>query len=316
MAEFPEAIDLDCNGVPAHFMTRGERSGEGILLLPSLHGREPYVMRYMQALVEAGYPTLLWDLFAGKGEAHTREDRAARGASLTDAGSIRQLSKLIDFMFAELGFTRVAALGFCLGGRYGLALAARDPRLTGLVAYFPSIETPRLASQEWDVVAEAVNIPCPVHMITPGKDHLTSRDVFQALQRNLEGRDVPTSIQFFPDAEHAFMQVERRHGVANEQARAMSTAATFAFLDAVFGRPRPATLTPPATAREQCWLMSVEDAPVAPALSISMEEIRKQHHEYLDNLKRNGILVGAGASRRAWRAAGNRACYHSREYAR
>ena len=89
----------------------------GVLLLPSIHGREAYVMDYVQALAEAGFPTLMWDLFGGEGEAHTREERHARGARLTDAGSVRQMSRLVDHMTGELGLSQVVVLGFCLGGR-------------------------------------------------------------------------------------------------------------------------------------------------------------------------------------------------------
>ena len=67
-------------------------------------------------------------------------------------------------------------------------LAAHEPRLAGVVAYYPTIETPRLPSQEWDVVAQAATIACPVHLITPGNDHLTSRAVFEALQTSLQSR--------------------------------------------------------------------------------------------------------------------------------
>ena len=291
------SVELNCGGVPAYFAHGAKRNDIGVLLLPSIHGREPYVMNYVNFLAEAGFPTLLWDLFAGQGEAHTREERAARGATLTDAGSVRQMSRLLDYMFGELSMTRVATLGFCLGGRYGLALAARDSRLAGLVSYYPTIETPRLKSQEWDVVADSANIACPVHMITPGNDHLTSRAVFDELQGVLQGRSYPTSIQYFPAAEHAFLQIERRTGPANEQAVAVSHASTIGFLNAVLQPGKTSSLSPNNRQREQCWLMSVDVVNPVPALNISMEEIAKQHHDYIRDLDTKGILVGAGAFR-------------------
>ena len=232
---------------------KGHASEGGVLMLPSIHGREKYVMDYVHALAEAGYPTLMWDIFPGLGEAHTREEREARGKNLSDAGSLRQMSRCVDSMLGELGLKRVVALGFCLGGRYGLVLGAHDKRLSGIVSYYPTIETPRLQSQEWDAVAEAANIACPVHLITPGNDHLTSHETFFALQKNLQSRHQPTSIQFFPDAEHAFMQVERRPGAANAQAITMSRAGAFGFLAATLGSPDAHAAK--ANGREQCWLL-------------------------------------------------------------
>lgn len=290
------SVDLNCGGVPAHFAHDGSNSRSGVLLLPSIHGREPYVMQYLHSLAEKGFPTLLWDLFSGEGEAHTREERIARGARLSDAGSTEQMSHLLDYMFGELTMKKIVALGFCLGGRYGLVLGARDHRLAGLVSYYPSIETPRLKSQECDVVAEAANITCPVHMITPGKDHLTSRAVFDQLQRSLQSRTHPTSIQHFPAAEHAFLQTDRRSGQANEQAIRLSHGSALGFLNAIL-RSAETTASPDDRQREQCWLMSVDLADPAPTLNIGIEEIGKRHHEYIHDLEAKGLLVGAGAFR-------------------
>jgi carboxymethylenebutenolidase len=288
--------EIKCGDVPAYY-AQPERaaSAGGVLLLPSIHGREPYVMDYVHALAQAGYPTLLWDIFPGMGEAHTREERARRGKMLSDGGSLQQMSRCLDSMLGELGLKGVVALGFCLGGRYTLVLAAHDQRLRGIVSYYPTIETPRLPSQEWDAVAEAVNIACPVHLITPGNDHLTSHETFQMLQKNLQSRSQPTSIQYFPQAEHAYLQVERRPGAANAQAVTMSRAAAFGFLAATLGSPD--THAAKADGREQCWLMNATLADPQPKLSLSMEEITNRHHAYIHDLEAKGRLVGAGAFR-------------------
>jgi carboxymethylenebutenolidase len=288
--------ELDCGGVPAYYAHGAVTGDFGVLLLPSIHGREAYVMNYVKSLAQAGFPTLMWDLFRSEGEAHTREERTARGARLTDVGSTQQMSRLLDYMVGEIGMKKIVALGFCLGGRYGLVLAAHDRRLAGLVSYYPTIETPRLKSQEWDVVAEAADITCPVHMIVPGNDHLTSRAVFDELQNSLQGRSYPTSIQYFPKAEHAFLQTDRRTGPANDQAVALSRRSTSAFLDAAL-RPEKKAASSGERQREQCWLMSVDLADPAPTLDISMEDIGRRHHEYIQQLEAAGVLVAAGAFR-------------------
>jgi carboxymethylenebutenolidase len=288
--------DVTCGDVPAYYAKPDSPTTDGgVLLLPSIHGREKYVMDYVHALAEAGFPTLMWDVFPGMGEAHTREERHARGKTLSDAGSLRKMTACVDKMFGELGLKKVVALGFCLGGRYALLLGANDNRLAGIVPYYPTIETPRLPTQERDVVADAVNIACPVHLITPGNDHLTSNEVFQALQTNLQSRSVPTSIQYFPTAEHAFLQVERRTGPANTQAVAMSRASARAFIEATLGGDAQHTAKP--NEREQCWLLNVTLADPPPKLAVSMDEVMKQHHAYIHDLDAKGLLFGAGAFR-------------------
>jgi carboxymethylenebutenolidase len=123
-------------------------------------------------------------------------------------------------------------VGFCLGGRYGLLLAAKDRRIAACLPYYPTIETPPLPGQDEDVVALAATIACPVHMVRAGKDHLTSEDVFRRLQATLQRRSAPTTIQVYPDGDHGFMQ---RTGAANETAIRLSTAQAIAFLTVALG---------------------------------------------------------------------------------
>ena len=132
----------------------------------------------------------------------------------------------------ELALAKTATAGFCLGGRYGLLLSARDKRIAACVSYYPTIETPPLPGQDEDVVALAASILCPVNMIRAGKDHITGDDVFRRLQSNLQSRSAPTIVQHYPQGDHGFMQ---RTGAANDSAIHLSTPQTIAFLTAALG---------------------------------------------------------------------------------
>jgi carboxymethylenebutenolidase len=222
-------------------ITRGERVGylarpadaqAGVLLLPSVHGVDQYAKAYAHALAEAGLATVVWEPFPGSPPAESREQRATRLATLTDAMSLREMTWWLDFMASELALSKIGTAGFCLGGRYGLLLSARDRRIAACVSYYPTIETPPLPGQDEDVVALATSIPCPVHTIRAGKDHLTSDDVFQRLQANLQSRTAPTIVQHYPAGDHGFIQ---RTGAANEAAIHLSTPQTIAFLKAALG---------------------------------------------------------------------------------
>ena len=178
---------------------RGPRDARaGVLLLPSVHGIDQYATAYAHALAEAGLATVIWEPFPGQPPAETREQRAARLAPLTDATSLHEMMWWLDLMASELALTKIATAGFCLGGRYGLLLSAHDKRIAACVSYYPTIETPPLPGQDEDVVALATRIPCPVHMIRAGKDHLTSDEVFRRLQANLQSRAAPTIVQHYP----------------------------------------------------------------------------------------------------------------------
>lgn len=217
------------SGERGAYLARPADAQAGVLLLPTVHGIDQYAKAYAQMLAEAGLATVIWEPFPEWPPAESREQRAARLATLSDATSLREMTDWLEWMLVELSLTKVGTAGFCLGGRYGLLLCARDPRIAACVSYYPTIETPPLPGQDEDVVALAAGISCPVHMIRAGKDHLTSEDVFRRLQTNLQSRVAPTIVQHYPDGDHGFMQ---RTGAANEAAIHLSTPQTIAFLKA------------------------------------------------------------------------------------
>jgi carboxymethylenebutenolidase len=214
------------------YLARPADAQAGVLLLPSVHGIDEYSKAYAHALAEAGLATVIWEPFPGQAPAETREQRAARLAPLTDATSLHEMTWWLDLMAKELSLTKIGTAGFCLGGRYALLLSTHEWRIAACVSYYPTIETPPLPGQSEDVVALAKTIACPVHMIRAGKDHLTSEDVFQRLQANLQSRDAPTIVQHYPHGDHGFMQ---RTGAPNEAAIHLSTPQTIAFLTAALG---------------------------------------------------------------------------------
>jgi carboxymethylenebutenolidase len=214
------------------YLARPADAQAGVLLLPSVHGIDQYSKAYAHALAEAGLATVIWEPFPGQAPAETREQRAARLAPLTDATSLHEMTWWLDLMAKELSLTKIGTAGFCLGGRYALLLSTHEWRIAACVSYYPTIETPPLPGQSEDVVALAKTIACPVHMIRAGKDHLTSEDVFQRLQANLQSRDAPTIVQHYPHGDHGFMQ---RTGAPNEAAIHLSTPQTIAFLTAALG---------------------------------------------------------------------------------
>src|SRR5262245_37302413 len=123
-------------------ITRGERiaylarpadAQAGVLLLPTVHGIDQYAKAYAQMLAEADLATVIWEPFPGWPPAESREQRAARLATLTDATSLHEMTDWLEWMLVELSLTKVGTAGFCLGGRYGLLLCARDPRIAACV---------------------------------------------------------------------------------------------------------------------------------------------------------------------------------------
>jgi len=108
--------------------------------------------------------------------------------------------------------------------------AAQDARIKACAAAYPSIENPRLPSQEQDVVALAADIRCPVSVVQPGHDHVASVETYAALRDTLHKRPAPTIWHYYPDAEHGFMH--RKEPAANPAATVIASPQIVAFLKA------------------------------------------------------------------------------------
>jgi carboxymethylenebutenolidase len=158
------------------------------------------------------------------------EECRKQSRTLTDDAVAASLSQWLDFMLGELRLKSLGTVGFCLGGRYGLLLAAQDRRIKACAAVYPTIEQPMLSNQERDAVAAAAAIQCPVQLVQPGHDHVTSVDTYRRLTDALLRRSAPTSVQYHPDAEHGFMH--RKEPPANRIATALATPQVIAFLNA------------------------------------------------------------------------------------
>jgi len=213
----------------AGFLLRAEKPRAGALLLPTIFGVNKFVRDYASVLAGAGLTTLIWDPYSHDPLPANFDEAKARASQLHDGPSLDSASICVDYLMGELRLDRIGTLGFCLGGRYTLLLAARDTRLGACASIYPTIESPRSPNQEDDVVSVAGSIPCPVQLVYPGGDHLTTAETFQRLQSNLQRREAATVVQLHPKAGHGFWHNAEP---ANEAAARWSKPIVTAFLEA------------------------------------------------------------------------------------
>ena len=177
----------------------------GVLILPTIFGVNAFAFSFADRLADAGLVAAVWDLNSGLPLTTDYQECIKRARTLSDESAGRMIAQWVDALSADHGVRSIGLVGFCIGGRFALLQAARDKSVAACAAAYPSIESPRLSNQELDVVALSSEIACPVHMLRPGNDHVTSPDTYQALTRALVGRSALTTIQRFPEAEHGFM---------------------------------------------------------------------------------------------------------------
>jgi carboxymethylenebutenolidase len=207
---------------------QGARSG--VLILPTIFGVNDFARSFADTLANAGLSAAVWDINSDLPLTADYQECIKRARTLTDARVAAVVTQWLDAMLGEFGLSSVAVVGFCIGGRFALLQAAHDQRLRACAAAYPSIENPRLANQERDALSLAATIACPVQMLRPGNDHVTSPETYDALTRTLLARRAPTAIQLYPEAEHGFMH--RKTPDANIAATLLASPQIVAFLAA------------------------------------------------------------------------------------
>lgn len=219
-------IDLDG---ASGYLVKAPKQRAGVVLLPTIFGVNRFMRDYAEALAARGLTSLVWDPYPGDDLPGSYEAALAKAGNLRDMPSLDGMSICVDYLLSEHRVDAVGAIGFCLGGRYVLLLGARESRLGAAVAVYPSIHSPKNANQDEDAVVRAGEIACPVQVLYPGKDRVTTNDIFYRLQETLERRPAPTSILLYPDADHGFMHTA---GTRNEEADRQARPQIATFLEA------------------------------------------------------------------------------------
>jgi carboxymethylenebutenolidase len=203
-----------------------DETGVGMLLLPHVQGIDHAMKNEdAQGFADAGYTTFVWDPYPGFDVESGKEP-----PRYPDERAVTDQIACVDYILSGLGVRRLGMIGWCMGGRMALNLAAREHRLVAAVAYYPSIRDPR-PEGVIDAVAEAAKITCPLQVIYPGKDHVTSNETFAALQASLDKCSGAVTVHVYPDAVHGFMS-RMDQSEANRQAGDLAWPQTMAFLHA------------------------------------------------------------------------------------
>lgn len=189
--------------MPALLAEPGRGSGPGIVLMHEIFGITGYIRRRATALAEAGYVTVVPDLFwrlgenvvideDGEGALEAGLDYRQRldfGAAIDDAVAAFEH---LDEMEESLG--RGGVMGFCLGAGIAFGVAVRADPATAVLYYGSDIP---------GQLARAREVRCPVLFHWGGDDDYVPAEAREAVESAFSGRtDVETHL--YPGASHAF----------------------------------------------------------------------------------------------------------------
>ncbi|MCZ2401974.1 dienelactone hydrolase family protein [Paenarthrobacter sp. Z7-10] len=164
-----------------------------VVMIHEAFAIDDVMLRQVQRMASAGYLVLMPDLFSAGGPrrclmATFRTLRAGEGRAFADIEAARRTLLARGDCTGDVG-----VLGFCMGGGFALASAAK-----GFGA--ASVNYGMIPKDVADVVEGA----CPVVGSYGAKDRLLARHV-PRLEEALDARSVTHDVKVYPSAGHAFL---------------------------------------------------------------------------------------------------------------
>lgn len=217
MVEFP----ADGRNATGYFSLPASGHGPGLLVIQEYWGLVDHIKQVADRFAAAGYVALAPDLF--RGESASGPDDAGRRLMELDIPNVsRELGGAANYLLAHAAVTpkKVAAVGYCMGGKLALYAAGEYPEsICAVVDYYgvhPKAE-PRL---------DRISGPVQTHFA----EHDDFIPTEQALDLVARLRAAGVEVEdYLYDAKHAFFN-DHRPEVYDAEKAELSWTRTLAFL--------------------------------------------------------------------------------------
>ncbi|MGE8321206.1 MAG: dienelactone hydrolase family protein [Comamonas sp.] len=214
--------------IPALHVPSATGSGRPLVLIQEIFGINASMKEAAQAWAREGFEVLCPDLFARQEaglELDPRQpEQFQRGVALMQGmdqdRAVRDLDAARQWFVAQGRGEKVAALGYCLGGRLAVMMAMSTP-ISAAVSYYG------VGLEAWLPAERVAMAPCMLHV--------AERDAFvpaQARQTILDraARQDRMPVHVYAGCDHAFARPDGEHFDAPAAAQARER--TLAFLQA------------------------------------------------------------------------------------
>lgn len=193
-----------------------------VLVIQEWWGLNDWVKDQARALAKEGYLALAVDLYRGKVTANPDEAHQLM-MGLPPDRAIRDLKAAYAFLQsrADVKKDRIGVIGWCMGGRYALALAVEEPTLAAAVAYYGAPPTEDAA---------IARIQAPVLGNFGAQDKGPAPEQVKAFEAAMKKAGKSVDIKIYEGAGHAFANVNNPWGGYREAAAKDAWARTLAFL--------------------------------------------------------------------------------------
>ncbi|MFV5491265.1 dienelactone hydrolase family protein [Acinetobacter sp. ASP199] len=183
----------------------------GVIVAPEWWGRNDYTEQRARELAEHGYAALAIDMYGDK-KVTTASDQAYEWMMQTfeDPDTIvnRATAALTTLATQdEVDADKLAAIGFCYGGKVALDLARSNAPLQAVATFHANL-SPKAPAQEGQVQAEIL-------VLHGEQDSMVSLDDVESFRKEMQAAHVQHEVIIFKDAKHGFS-----NPLANERAKA------------------------------------------------------------------------------------------------
>ena len=199
----------------------GRGASPAVIVIQEWWGLDPWVKDQARALAKEGYVALAVDLYRGKVTANPDEAHQLMNGLPPDR-AMRDLKAADAYLQGrpDVKKDRIGVIGWCMGGRYALALATEKPGLAAVVAYYGAPPT--------DPAAIA-RIKAPVLGNYGGEDKGPSPDDVRAFEAAMKKAGKAIDVKIYEGAPHAFANVNNPWKGYREAAARDAWARTLAF---------------------------------------------------------------------------------------
>jgi carboxymethylenebutenolidase len=193
-----------------------------VVVIQEWWGLDDWIKDQARALAKEGYLALAVDLYRGKVTAKQEEAHQLMMGMPPDR-ALRDLRGAYAWLQArpDVRKDRIGSIGWCMGGRYSLEFATREPGLAAAVAYYGAPPT--------DAAAIAA-IRAPILGNFGAEDKGPTPDQARAFEAALKKAGRTVDVKVYDGAGHAFANPSNPWGGYRKEAAADAWARTTAFL--------------------------------------------------------------------------------------
>jgi carboxymethylenebutenolidase len=202
-------------------MPSGKAPFPAVIVIQEWWGLDNWVKDQARALGREGYVALAVDLYRGKVTSDPDEAHQLMNGLSPDR-ALRDLKAAFTYLQGrgDVRKDRIGSVGWCMGGRYSLALATEEPLLAAAVAYYGAPPT--------DPAAIA-RIKAPVLGNFGGDDKGPSPEQVKAFEAAMKAAGKSVDVKIYEGAPHAFANVNNPWKGYREAAAKDAWARTTAF---------------------------------------------------------------------------------------